>query len=355
EALEAAGRAMEHASHASVDWLRAASVATAAAGSAGKPERIAPLAESLRAIEPTDETRAALVLALTRTSGQLYFTGSPVLGRALLDRAGALLNRHRDRLAEARLAQVRSIAASFEGDPKEALAATREAIQGYRAMRDDRSAAICLSNLGSILSNVGRYAEARRELDAAIALAEVLELEPILVAARITRSGALLGEGHPHPAVREADLALARVIGSGHVRFHGGAAIAMARARLALGDLDGAASALADVVPALSGVPSLRAQALAVRAQIAISRGDTGPALTDATDAMRLFERAGADEGEALVRRAHVAALRAANRIEDAERAVTEARAWLIAKLDALPPELAAPMRAMPDHAFLLR
>lgn len=354
EALDAATRAMTVATPGEVDWLRAASVATSAAGAAGKPEGIAPIAERLLAIEARDAIHGPLLLALTRTSSQCYFTGAPALGRRLLERCDALLAGRADPLARARLAQVRSIAASFEGDPAAALDATREAIGGYRAIHDDRSACVCLSNLASILASVGRYVEAQREAGAAIALAELIELEPVLVGARITLASALLGAGQPASAAREAGLALARLDGSGHVRFIGSATIVLARSRLALGDAEGAASALEAVVSALGGVPSVRAQCLAVQAQIAISRGQPDRALLDATDAMSLMARAGADEGEALVRRAQVAALRASGRDADAERAVAEARAWLDAKLRALPPDLAAPMRAMPDHAFLL-
>ena len=110
------------------------------------------------------------------------------------------------------------------------------------------------------------------------------------------------------------------------------------------------------VIADLEGVPNYHAIALACSTRAALAKGDVEAALRDAEKASEILASLGAlDEGEALVRGAHIEALIAAGRLAQARIAGREAIAVMERRVAALPAAMRGAMRAAPDHARLLR
>ena len=78
---------------------------------------------------------------------------------------------------------------------------------------------------------------------------------------------------------------------------------------------------------AASGSPAIRAHALATHANILLAAGQPDAALAHASEAMRMLESLeGVEEGEALIRLAHIRALAATGLTEEASLRTAEAQ-----------------------------
>ena len=356
EALDAAEKALARTPHGSPDYLWAASVAAVAAGGCGLPERLAQIARELERIEPTRENLPPLALALTRAANQLFFSGRYELGKRTLERVEAVLEGVSDPAAEARLAQVRGIAASHAGDHATLLSSMRRASRLFEVAGDRRSTCVCLVNLGAALGAVGLFDEAIEVLRRGLKTSEELELGVIAVPVRLNLASPLLSRGDADEAARLAEEALLLVEGTGDVRLEGASRIWWARALAALGRGAEARAQLDRAIPTLDTVPAYLALGLAMRALLSAREGDAGAALTDSGRAIAILDELGTlQEGEELVYLARLEALRAAGSVEEARAMAARTERWLDARLAGLNDELREAVERIPEHQMLRR
>lgn len=352
-ALASAELAMETTRVGSRDWLLAASVAAVAAGGAGSTERLASLGEALLALEG-ELDRAALAVALTRATNQLFFNGRYELAHRTLARLEETLEGTDDPVARARLCQVRGIAASHAGDHAALIDSMREAAALFESVGDMRGVCVCRANLGAALLNAGCYDEAETVLRELREIAGSLELGSVTVITHLNLAQTLLARGRPEEAEAFAEEAGGVIRGAGDARLEGVVRILTARAQLARGCLERASETVDDAIELLAGVPGYRAVALAVRAEVSRARGDLAAALAASEEAMRILAELGSlEEGEPLVRLARVEALVAAGASEEARAELESALAMIDARLTAAGEPLRAAIRAIPEHARL--
>jgi tetratricopeptide (TPR) repeat protein len=236
--------------------------------------------------------------------------GEPTV-RAWVDQAGAEMALH-------------------AGDPTTFLALIESAIEGFAEAGDTRNAALQRAGVGAAYLQLGAFARAERVLRQAIAIAEPMRLA-FVAPARASLGATLARLGHLDEALAiEAD-AVERCVAQGYRRVEAIARVHLADVHVRRGALAEADAELRRAEAAASGLPAVRAHALAAHAECALA-GDARAdrALAYATEAMEILAaRGGVDEAEARIRLAHVRALEASGRTQEAGVALAAAAARL--------------------------
>ena len=210
-------------------------------------------------------------------------------------------------LAEAELAL-------HDGDHVRFLNLAELAVESFAGRGDLRNACLCRADVGAAYLRLGAFDRAERELSAAVAMGEPLGLGSIAVAA-MGLGVATARRGRLHEARSALDGARSRCVEQGHGRFLPVCQIHLADVARLLGDLAGAQQHAEQAVVASSSLPSVHASALATLAGLLVRRGRPAEALEQSASAIGILESLkSVDDGEALVRLAHVRALAAMGR-----------------------------------------
>jgi hypothetical protein len=269
---------------------------------------------------------AARVLACTRVAAPLFLLGRGDRAGPLLARAAALEAETptRDPAVRARVLEARALAALSRGSSGEFLALADGAAAAFAEVGDLRNAAVQRANMGAVHVSLGADAEAERLLAEVLDTADRMGLAQISAAARQGLALAASRTGRHEEARALADASVKGSIAQGNRRVEAGARIVRA---LVSDDPVEAAREARIAADLAGGATPQRAYAQAVLARALLALGQIDEANDTAAEAARVLEAAGGmDEGEALVRLALAEARLASGDVEGARFAIAEAR-----------------------------
>ncbi|MGZ6143486.1 MAG: ATP-binding protein, partial [Myxococcales bacterium] len=325
EAARCATEALRHLPHSSAPWFLAAGIAAESSGKLGDRKALLALSESLLALDrAADEPQA---VAFVRTAAQVFLLGRGKEASALVASVeGAREALAADPRAQAFIDHGRAVRALFHGD----LGAYRElkasAADGFERAGDRRNACSQRAKLGYASMLLGAFAEAERDLRAALAQAERLGLRNVVAGARHNLGLALALEGR----LAEAEALERQAIDDFHeqrdTRLEQASRAYLGHILSLSGKLEAVAAEVRQAVSRSAAGSPQRAHALAYLARIQLEAGHLEGALSTARESMRLLtEMGGMDEGEALVRLVHAEALRASGAVAEARSALEAA------------------------------
>jgi serine/threonine protein kinase/tetratricopeptide (TPR) repeat protein len=316
-------------------WWLAAREAVLAAGTRNDAARVASLAEDMMRLLPRQTPDAASVGTLACAAAYLLHTGQTEIYERFLGWIAPLLRTISPEPAAvaARLHQVRALVATHEGDLAGYLHASESAAERFAAASDLRNSLTQHVNAAFAKRMLGAFAHAEGDLRQAIANAERMGLNHVLLGAR-ANLGVLLSKRGADAEARTTMLEVVKEsIAEGDRRFEAAARTHLSSILLASGDLTGAVrEARAAIEMTLPSAPQ-RAFALATlaRAQLACERPLA--ALEAAEQAMDLLVALGGiEEGESLVRLVFAEAKKATGDEEGAVAAIAAARERLQAR-----------------------
>jgi serine/threonine protein kinase/tetratricopeptide (TPR) repeat protein len=336
EAERCAREATTELARGSAGWYTAFGHLAMAVGYLGKSDALNRLAVELAEMEPGGRAIGAHVRALCQVvvfliraslipmAEQLFgiarnMTGELSYGelgvRAWVDQASAELALH-------------------TGDPTTFLRLVESAVEGFAEAGDARNASLQRANIGNAYMQLGAFSRAERVLRQAITVAQPMKLS-FLAPVKANLGHALARLGHLDEALAVETEAVQRCVEQGYRRFEAASRIYLAEILSLRGDLEAAGDEVRRAESAASGSPAIRAHALATHADILLAAGDAAGALGRASEAMRILESLeGVEEGEALIRLAHVRALDAVGLEAEARRRSAEAQARLSVRSD---------------------
>ncbi len=344
--------AMRSSSPGSPGWFSAAGEVVSTFGALGSHERLVSLVHELGEHSAGDEMGSPEAIALARAANQLLLAGHLDLADALLQRVDSALAH--EPLVTARLYQARALWAMFRGDAGECLRLMEVAAIAFEHAGDLRNACTQQGNVGFAHLEIGQYAEAERELGAALASAERQQLANITLVIKHNLGLALAHLGQLEEARRvEADAAAA-FAEQGDKRMEGAARTYLSAILTLAGDLDAAEREARAAAELVAAAPPTRAFAIGTLARVRLRQGAADDALALASEAMALLEALGGVEGtESLIPLVHAEALAAVGRVEESRLALEAARARLLARADKIkdPGRRASFLERVPENA----
>ena len=329
DANESAHDAVRRLPPGSALWFAAVEEAAVASGAQGQHERLVALFHTLDQLPPRAVTGAEL-RACARLASQLMYAGRPDLTDQLLARARAESERlaAEDPAVAGRLYSARALRANFDGDVGGFLELQRHAAACAERAGDFRTACHDRGLIGYAALEAGALEEAARTMKEVMQRAERMGLGYVAAQQKQNLGLALARLG----LVDEARLVEAEAVDAfrafGNRRMESASKYYLGHILLVAGEsvraeeLTRDALALANIEPPL---PTIRAEGLAVLAQILLAQGRAEGAHQAAAEAHATLERLGGiDGGEFLIRVEYAQALEA---IGDHARAVTVLRA----------------------------
>jgi tetratricopeptide (TPR) repeat protein len=289
--------------------------------------RMEELAQRLLAPRVEDDDRVGRLGAQAITAGRLSLVGRNRLASELLERtehdpelvfAGAMVMGHVHR--------ARATRALMEGNPALFLREMERAARRFAEIDDGREVCFQRANIGYSFIELGRPADAERELRAAIASAERMGLDYIVYGARSNLGMALARLGRLRDARAAEQMAASFFENQGDRRLAGASRMYLATIGLLEGDL---VAAERDARAALAHLESVRAQPRATLARILLARGARAEALEEAGAAYRQLAETAVFEGDAMVRLVYAETLLATDQRAAANLVIATARAQL--------------------------
>lgn len=267
--------------------------------------------------DPVGDDERAKIVCLARGAMHLFYGGRSTQALATVAAVERLVadETRLDPIAMARVHQMRAVQALHGGDTGGYLAAHEAARRAFEEVGDARSACHALVALGSGYADVGLWERAEEALTAALSSARHLGLTSIEAWARQNLGNVLAERGRRAEAARALEDALAAGTAQGDARLAGGARIYLSRLALAEGDAPRAEAHARAAVQLLDGAPAMCAGACAALADAHRAGGDAAAALGSARRGVAYLDglgESGAGELEAVVRLAEIEALLAA-------------------------------------------
>jgi tetratricopeptide (TPR) repeat protein len=298
-------------------------------------ERMESLARVLVADDDPDDDREARLGAQAITASRLYLAGRNELADAVLtdaEAAAADLAAAPPALQAAvcRARATRSLVR--DGDPAYFRDEMARGGRCFEEIGDVREACFQHANVGYADLELGLYAEAEHELRAALATAERLGLDHVAGGCRQNLGCALGRQGRLREAIALEQQAAACFEERHDRRFAGASHMYLGLFHLLDGATERAELAARTALSMLTR--NLRAQALALLAQILLATGRAEEALGYAEEGMRALADRAVVEGDAQIRLAHAEALTASGRSAEAARAIAAARERLLERAD---------------------
>jgi tetratricopeptide (TPR) repeat protein len=357
-ALAAAQQAMRELPAGSAHWYFAVGQAALVSGNIGDHERLLEVFHELcaAAVPPLS---APHVIALSRVALQLLQAGLHEVAELAFDALMSVDDDviRRDPEVSASIHRARAFQGRYAGDPAASLVSFAAAAEAFEQVGDLLNACVQQVNVGWVNIELGDYAEAERNLRAALLRADRLGLTGLTAFARHNLGLALARLGQLYEARLVETQALEVYKQQGDRRLEGGSRIYLALILTLEGDLAEAARQAEEAVEIVAMHPPVRACALAVLGQVWMLEGRAADALRAGEEAMRLLEDLGGiDEGEALVRLVHAAALGQAGFPQIARVAIAAARDRLLARAEKItsPALRASFLERVPENARTL-
>ncbi|MBK8254229.1 MAG: serine/threonine protein kinase [Polyangiaceae bacterium] len=316
-------------------WLIAVREGVVAAGSRSDALKIGALAEALMRVLPGAAPSPVSVGTLSITATFLMHTGhGALLGRFLRWVEPLIANIEKEPPAiAARLHQMRALRATYDGNPAAYLSASEKASEQFALASDMRNSLIQRVNAAFAKIELGAYAGAETELRSAIAGAERMGLNNVVLGAR-ANLGIVLNRIDKTADSRTLMLeVLKESVSEGDRRLEAAARTQLALILLDSGDLTGAlreAKGAVELTPA--NAPS-KVLAYGVLARVQLANDRAIAALEAAEHALDLLNAIGGiEEGESLVRLVFAQAKHASGDLAGAREAIYSAERRLSAR-----------------------
>lgn len=346
EAERCAREAWAIAPEGCMEWFRAASSLAVLAVRRLRPDPFRELDPAIRrALARTDTGVAAAGLALAVFP--MLQAGQYGLADVVLARMEEILasGRHPEPTFPARVYSARAMRSLYGNDPVGYLEESSRAARSYETLGEPRFALLHWNNVGFAHVSLGDGESALRAFEGVIEEAAARDLGRIATSARHNRGLALMLVGRHAEAAATERAVIHEAEAQGDAQLAAMARVYLGRVLLAAGDGPGALAAVAQALPSLHGQPGAQVFALAVRATALLRGGHRMEALEAAEQGMRVLDAVGSvEEGEALLRLAHVEALRAGGDGARADAALSAAWSRLLAR--------AAKLRSAAREAF---
>lgn len=322
----------------------------------GSRERAEALATSILGTPPTEESRSAYLVALTRMAWLLVISGSTEAGHrafAQIEELEPLVGD--DPVVAAHVALSRAHRARWTDDVLAAARYDADAARFFTDAGDLRAACNQEMNLGFGHLALGRLADAERALRAALATARALGLRQIVATTEHNLGLVVAYRGDTTEGAELETRAVDAFVAMGDTWY---GAFALVYRSLILSMAADWTGAERDARAALerSSLAMQTVYAHAALARALLGQGRSAEALELAEKAMiALPARAGLDEVEAHVRWVRRDALFAAGKKAEGDVAAAEARAWILDLAAKIADESTrAAFLALPVHAQLL-
>jgi tetratricopeptide (TPR) repeat protein len=329
-----ARQALETLTRGSPWWFDAAARFVASSDKLGHGDATADIVTALCAIDPTNEAAPSYVSAAARAASHLTLAGQAGLAERLLERV-CPLEAHvaNDPLALGHITTATSLRHLFTGDLGAFLEGMHRAASAFDRAGDRRHACHARVNVGYASAELGDYARAERALCEVVDAAQALHIANATAYAKHNLGLVLAQLARLDEALQVETESLELALAQGDRRLETGARIYLARIMLLREEYADAATEADAAVELSPSLAPLRVMALAVRAQIALARGEPADALASACEAVRMLDGLGdRAEAEALVRLAHAEALWATNDHAAARQAIDAARDKLLTR-----------------------
>jgi predicted ATPase len=334
EAERAALEAMVRLPRASAPFCDAAGELSLASSKLGHVDHLLEAAEALLALGTSGEVSSTRVIALSRASIDLHMAHQIEQAEALLVQAEALsLMVQGDPTVVAQLAWARALRAYAEGDVGEYLRLVEVSLANSEQAGDLRRTCSQNLSLGYAHLQLGADDAAERALRAALVEAERLGLRNVGAYAKHNLGLALARQGKlgEARAIEEQSVA---ACGAQQDRWMEAASrIYLAMILRLSGELYAAEREGRAVLEHPATAPELKANALAVVAEVLLGGGREAEALRAAREAMEILRELGKiEEGEARIRLVYAEALLANGDRQGAWDAVRSARERLLVR-----------------------
>ncbi len=335
EAQKAARAATELLAPRSAAWYASLGDLATASGRIGDSDQVSKCVEALLAGDPAPAEQAAHVVAATRAAARLLITGHIDDAEKLLaeiERRGRPIADDNPGVLGA-MRGIFAIRALWFGDPSAYLTGMELASEAYERAGDRRHACMARLNFGSVLLEVGAFADALRALKEGLAVSERMGIQPINALARCNIGMALARLGDAQAGAEVEALAIEAFTAQGDRRMEGACRIYLAAIKKLGGDLAGAIAEARAASAILEESPPTRACALARLADVLLEAGRAADALDASREAIRIIDSTrGTDEGESLARVSFARALDATGDKAGAHDAIAAARERVLAR-----------------------
>jgi serine/threonine protein kinase/tetratricopeptide (TPR) repeat protein len=327
EAMDRAREAVKGLPQGSADWCSALASVANAGSLIGDVETVGDALERLReAARKSPVAVAAMVLA----AGSASVLAMPVAAIAIAEAEAALRSLTNVNPAVlARLHFARATLTGREGDWSAAVREGKAAVRYYAEARHPRGENAARSNLGYALLELGAYEEAAAALSLALRDAEAMGLGYSIALARHNLGLALALAGRIQEGKGAELRAIDELRALGDPRLLAAAFHAMAQIALLDRDPNTAEDAARQAASLTTALPGVRAGALGLLAAALVMQGRAADALAAANEGMELMSGHGIEGAESALRLAHVEALAASGRRDQAAQSLRGALARL--------------------------
>ncbi|HQY62606.1 MAG TPA: protein kinase [Polyangiaceae bacterium] len=337
EAERHAREAMTLLGRKSVRHFRALAEAVEAAAALGDEPRLRELVSLLSQRSQNGVRTAAHVVALSRAAVALLQGGDYRSADGLLayvdDASGPPTVS--DPNASATVHSARAYRALVHGDTALALSLYDAAIERFQEAGNVRGAARALVDSGAVCVEMGEWDDAGRLLAEALATGERLGLGVVTAPAHQVRALVHARAGRLDDAIAAETLAVRAFAAQGDRRMEAASRVIAARIWLAAGHLSEAEQEVRRALTGQELAPHVTVYGLAVLARVLLARGDADEAREPIDEAMLVLDGLGGVEaGESYVRLAYAEVLYASADHARARRAITAARARVLARAD---------------------
>jgi tetratricopeptide (TPR) repeat protein len=226
-----------------------------------------------------------------------------------------------------------AIRAMFSGDLGAYMTHMRLASECFERAGDLRSSSTTRTNVAYAYTELGAYAEAERSFREVLVTAERMNLRDLAAGVRHNLGIALARQGALEEARVVESLAAEFAVAQKNRRLEGGCRTYLAIILLLASDLQGAEREARAAVDILSLAPSMRANGFGTLGRVLLAQGRAANAMQATHEAMALIASlSGLEEGESLVRLAHIEALLANGDVSAARSTLAVARDRLLAR-----------------------
>ncbi|WP_233562336.1 tetratricopeptide repeat protein [Sorangium cellulosum] len=316
-ALERGTEAIERLEVGTAAWFLAIAQVVIASSKVGQLDELERWTALAAGAVPAADAQRVKLSCLAIGAAMLTVVGRYAEGRAHIEAVErALANTEvRDVGAVAQLHEVRACHAVCTGDLVGGAEGMEAATRAFDQVGDRRSASTARLNLGSVSAELGDFEKAESMLRMALEEAERMHLHEPQLATEVNLAQILVFRGRPAEARALAEAAASLSRQAGFVRTELFARCYLARACVALGDLDAAEREARAAVALSPSAPTLGVQASALLARALLGLGRIEEAVRTATEASSMLESFGTlEEGESLVRLTFAEALAAGGR-----------------------------------------
>ena len=325
-AVARGGEALERLKPTSVEWMHAAASVIDARAKRLEHAKVIELCHTLAATELSPSLHRAYTHAVSKTMTTLLWHGEPELvGRlfAQLDRieAGA------DPVTLAWISSSRAWRALREGDHAASLDFDQRCEECFTLVGDRRHACQQHANVGYGELMIGAFDRAERSLKEAIEISAQIGLHQVTSQAQHNLGLALARQGKLDEARRVETAALVAFEAQGNRRLAAAAKNYLALIEIAAGNHAAAVRHARDAISAAHDKPGSLCGYHGTLSHAYRLAGFASHALDAANEAMRLIATHGRpEEGEVAVRLAYAEALHATGAVDDARKAIADAR-----------------------------